>query len=113
MLFDEQVAQLAQQRETGQSGAAAEEVAGLRVQMETSAVAGAKEASEVACQLSTLECAQHATGTQVAAAQAQLRMLSEGLAQANIALADVQDALEESGRKFFPCGLSSKMPFNT
>lgn len=96
-----QVAQLAQQRDNQQSGAAAEDVANLKAHIETKAVAGAKEASEVALQLSGLESAQHVTGTEVAAARAQLRLLSEGLAQANIALADVQDALEESGTGLF------------
>ena len=96
-----QVAQLAQQQETQQSGAAAEDVAGLRVQMETHPVAGAKEAGEVARQLSALESAQHETGAEVTAARSQLCLLSEGLAQANIALADVQDALEESGMNSF------------
>ena len=94
-----QVAQLAQQRDDRQSGAAAEDVANLKARMETHALAGATEVSEVARQLSGLESAQHVTGAEVAAARAQLRLLSEGLAQANIALADVQDALEEAGMR--------------
>ena len=92
-----QVAQLAQQQETLQGGAAAEDIAGLRVQVETHAVAGAEKAGEVALQLSVLESAQRETGAEMTAARSQLRLLSEGLAQTNIALADVQDALEESG----------------
>ena len=65
--------------------------------MEGRALAGAREAGEVARQLGALESAQHVTGAEVAVAEAQLRLLSDGLAQANIALADVQDTLEESG----------------
>ena len=95
-----QMAQLAQQQETQHGGAAAEDVAGLRVQMETHAETGAERASEAALQLSALESAQREMGTEVTAARSQLRLLSEGLAQANIALADVQDALEDSGTNY-------------
>ena len=84
-------------------------MASLKLQVETRALAGAREAGEVARQLGALESAQHVTGAEVAAARAQLRLLSDGLAQANIALADVQDTLEESGmalssRYFILCG---------
>ena len=96
-VWTEQVTQLAQQQDSQQSGAAAEDVASLKVQVEAHALTGAREASEVARQLGALESAQHVTGAEVAAAQARLRLLSDGLAQANIALADVQDTLEESG----------------
>jgi len=97
MVLFKQVAQVAQQQEAQQTGATGEDMVSLKDQVDTLALAGAKEAKEVAQQLSALGCAQHATCTDVAAAQAQLRMLSNGLAQANIALADMQDALEESG----------------
>ena len=101
MVLFKQVAQLAQQQEAQQSGAAGEDIVRLKDQVDTLALAGAKEAQEVAQQLIALGSAQHATCTDVATAQAQLRMLSNGLAQANIALADMQDALEESGMRPF------------
>lgn len=94
-----QVAQLTQDGNAQPTGAAAEEVAALRDKVESLALAGATGANEAARQLAALEAAQRATGADMAAAQGQLRKLSDGLAQANIALADMQDALEEAGKR--------------
>ena len=73
-----QVAHVAQQQSVQPAYAAAGDVAALRQQVEATALAGAKKADQAAQQLCRL---------------------SEGRAQANIAIADVQDALEEAGKR--------------
>ena len=78
---------MAQQQSAQPAGAAAEDLAALRERVEAMALAGAKKADQAAQQLCRL---------------------SEGLAQANIAIADVQDAVEETGKhtlchRTYPC----------
>ena len=73
-----QVAHVAQRQSAQPAGAAAEDLAALKERVEAMALAGAKKADQAAQQLCRL---------------------SEGLAQANIALADVQDAVEETGKQ--------------
>ena len=68
---------MAQQQSAQPAGAAAEDVAALRERVEAMAAGGLKKADQAAQQLCRL---------------------SEGLAQANIAIADVQDAIEETGK---------------